>query len=1169
MKKNYKLSMWLLAAILMFTANVSKAQTTLNKGDVAVIGMQADVTKKFSLLLLVDIDANTEFFITDSGVKTDGSFRGSEGGLKYTAPSAQTAGTVITWEDGATNTGFTAVSDANVGTNGFLLSTSGDQLILFQGTTASPSFIYAAQTNSNVFQTDAGNSNESALPTGLTVGVNAVAVGSGGGSGDEFDNSSYTGPTSGTKEFIKSAIADNKNWTGNNGAINFNFSTFTFVAAAPPTKLVVKSINGGNPIFKSQSFSITIETQDAAGNVQAAVANTDIQITKNTGTGTLGGTLTGQIATGKNSITISGITYDAADAGVKLDVARTAGDNLTGVTSAAFDVSSILTAGDIAIIGFNYDSPQTFAFVALTDIPQNTQILFTDRGWLSTNAFREDGFDGTIVWTATKALAKGDVVTIAAAETNNASIGSSTGTLNLFGGGDQILAYQGGDSNPTFLYALNSEGTGWQADATNSSTSALPQGLTDGTNAIAFNPEVDNGVYDVSKGRTGTKAELLALISNTANWITSDDTRQTFPSSFNPTLTPAVTSISGFASNAGTASAAQNLEVSAVGLTADVTVTAPTGYEVSVDGGTTFGSPKTITKANIDGKTVTVQVRLAATAAEGAANGDLTIASTGATDKTVALSGLVAGANTPIISKNGSFTAFSNEAGTASASQSITVSGSKLTADITATAPTGFEISLDNTSFSSSVTLSQTGGNVSNVTVHVRVAAATAGGTPSGNVSFTSTGATQLDVAVSATVTAPVPVKTIKELREAVNANGVPTTTGTVRVKGIVYGANTQTTHIGLTIIQGTNAAKEGMGIFINSSDFSKLGIANKDALVEGDELEIDGEVGHFNGLMQLTNITKVSKLGSGKTLQAAAAVTTLGEDTESRLVKFENISVKDKADWEGNASYTGSGFNVTVIVAGAELTVRIDGDTELAKKTYNEVFTDGLTSGITIVGLGGQFDSSDPRDSGYQLAPWKAANITVDASKATPNAPTLNAPTGTTESGFTASWTAPTSGPTPDSYQLDVATDEAFTSLVVGFANLSVSGTTQAITGLSAGTKYYVRVRAVNTNGASNNSNIGVVTTTGSTTGVDPTVDATFKTFPNPNPGSLVIESNTYKFSNVVVTTLNSKVMITKNLQGAQKSTIDLSKLSQGVYLVQIFDNQGNVLSIRRIVKR
>ncbi|WP_299462471.1 fibronectin type III domain-containing protein [uncultured Microscilla sp.] len=635
-------------------------------------------------------------------------------------------------------------------------------------------------------------------------------------------------------------------------------------------------------------------------------------------------------------------------------------------------------------------------------------------------------------------------------------------------------------------------------------------------------------------------------------------------------LTTSLESLAGFGTNAGTASAVQTFDLTGATLSGDVTLTAPTGYEVSVDGGTSFGSPKTIAKAAIDGKTVTVQVRLAATAAEGVANGNLTIASTGATDKTVALAGLVAGATTPILSKSRAFAEFTNEAGTASASQYINVSGTRLTADIIATAPTGFEVSLDDNTFGNTVTLLNTTGKLADVKVYVRVAAATVAGAPSGNVTFTSTGATQLDVAVSAKVTTPVPVKTIKELRNKVDANGLPITKGTVRVKGVLHGVNTQTTNIAFTLIEGSNAAKEGIGLFINSSEFSKLNLADKNALTEGDELEIDAEVGHFNGLMQLTKVSKITKLGGSKALQTAAVVTTLSEDTESRLIKLENVAIKDKADWKGNASYSGSGFDVTIIVGeDTELELRIDGDTELAKKTYDEVFEKGATSGITIVGIGGQFDSSDPRDSGYQIGTWKTANITVDLSKAKPNAPTLNAATDITNGGFTASWAAATQGATADSYLLDVSTDSKFTALVVGFANLSVTGTSQVVTGLSAGTKYYVRVKAVNANGASQASNVGIVTTTGATTGVNAATDITFKTFPNPTSGSLVIESNTYKFSKVIVTTLSSKLMIKKNLQGAHKSNIDLSNLGQGVYLVQIFDNQNNVLSVRRIVKR
>jgi hypothetical protein len=44
---------------------------------------------------------------------------------------------------------------------------------------------------SNEFSSRATNSNTSALPPGLTVGVNAVAVGAGAGDGDEYDNSAY------------------------------------------------------------------------------------------------------------------------------------------------------------------------------------------------------------------------------------------------------------------------------------------------------------------------------------------------------------------------------------------------------------------------------------------------------------------------------------------------------------------------------------------------------------------------------------------------------------------------------------------------------------------------------------------------------------------------------------------------------------------------------------------------------------------------------------------------------------------------------------------------------------------------------------------------------------------------------------------------------------------
>ncbi|HWB58800.1 MAG TPA: hypothetical protein VG733_04875, partial [Chthoniobacteraceae bacterium] len=80
-----------------------------------------------------------------------------------------------------------------------------------------------------------------------------------------------------------------------------------------------------------------------------------------------------------------------------------------------------------------------------------------------------------------------------------------------------------------------------------------------------------------------------------------------------------------------------------------------------------------------------------------------------------------------------------------------------MTANITVTAPAGFEVSLTaGSGYSSSVTLTQSGGTVNAMTVYVRLEASDTAGVYSGNVSLTSTGATTVNVAIpSSTVAAP------------------------------------------------------------------------------------------------------------------------------------------------------------------------------------------------------------------------------------------------------------------------------------------------------------------------------------------------------------------------------------------------------------------------------
>jgi hypothetical protein len=101
-------------------------------------------------------------------------------------------------------------------------------------------------------------------------------------------------------------------------------------------------------------------------------------------------------------------------------------------------------------------------------------------------------------------------------------------------------------------------------------------------------------------------------------------------------------------------------------------------------------------------------------------------------------------------------TAYTSCSGSVSTSQSFTVSGTNMTAGISILPPTGFEVSTSAT-FASNVGTSSVAlvvgaaGTISSTTIYARLTNA-ATGSPSGNITFTSTGATTKNISVSGTV---------------------------------------------------------------------------------------------------------------------------------------------------------------------------------------------------------------------------------------------------------------------------------------------------------------------------------------------------------------------------------------------------------------------------------
>ncbi len=171
--------------------------------------------------------------------------------------------------------------------------------------------------------------------------------------------------------------------------------------------------------------------------------------------------------------------------------------------------------------------------------------------------------------------------------------------------------------------------------------------------------------------------------------------------------------------------------------------------------------------------------------------------------------------------------------------------------------------------------------------------------------------------------------------------------------------------------------------------------------------------------------------------------------------------------------SITNNNFNANWNVSTGATGYRLDVSTSTTFSTFVSGYQNldvGNVTTLNVIGLNGSTAYHyRVRAYGPGGASGNSATITATTLPNPPSAPTASAATSITASNFTANWIKITAA---TGYRLDVSASSLFDTFVAGFQDLNVSNVaSKVVTGLTAGTTYFYRVRAYNTGGTSGNS--------------------------------------------------------------------------------------------------
>jgi hypothetical protein len=192
-------------------------QTQFQPGDLVPVAYRMNASggeDEVAFLTFVNILPGTKINLTDAKY-TDNAQPQCPGGITWTSPNSLIpAGSVFVIQNDAGTASTGTVTGSTFG-----LSSGGDQIIVYTGTPADPSYITALSSNAWVSSPHTACSGSlSLLPAALQDGVSAISLSTAPGnvSGNTV-NGYYAGPQTGTNAQLRAAILNPANWNGIGG----------------------------------------------------------------------------------------------------------------------------------------------------------------------------------------------------------------------------------------------------------------------------------------------------------------------------------------------------------------------------------------------------------------------------------------------------------------------------------------------------------------------------------------------------------------------------------------------------------------------------------------------------------------------------------------------------------------------------------------------------------------------------------------------------------------------------------------------------------------------------------------------------------------------------------------------------------------------------------------